>query len=210
MQGEIGLVGRSNGSAVARALRLPAETGVLVEDLDPDGPAHHAGLRPGDLLDRLDGAPLLGLPELSLALYRAGPGSILRLGLLREGERRELEVKVRERRAAGTQVASAVTGRTLVPQLGVFVVAMDEALAAEVGQERGKGGVLVAAALEQAPSIGEALQVDDIVYRLNQHRIGSTARLRELLAEVHPGEPIALQVERQGQLHYVVLELPPP
>jgi serine protease Do len=210
MPGEIGLAGRSNGPGLALALRLPTQVGVVVQDVDPDGPAQRAGLRPGDILDTLDGAPLPGLPQLHLALYRAAPGATLRLGVLREGERREAQVRVGEGTPAAARVAGAVAAANLVPQLGVFAIDMDETLAVELAQSRGRGGVLVAAELDRSPAMGEALQLDDIVYRLNRERVGSAAQLRQLLDRLTPGDPIAFQVERQGRLRYVVMELAQP
>ncbi len=206
-QGDIGLGGRTNGPVIAQALRLHSEAGVVVQDVDPDGPAHRSGLRPGDLIDRIDGQPLGGLPQLHVALYRATHGSRLRLGVLRDGERSEVHVKVRGRSPVASRLAAAVTTQNLIPELGVFVLDVDEELAAEIGQARGNGGVLVAAELDQVTVLGESMQVDDIIYRMNQHRITSSARLRELLRGLQPREPIAFQVERNGQLHFVAMEL---
>jgi S1-C subfamily serine protease len=180
----------------------------VVQDVDPDGPAHHSGLRSGDLVDSLDGRPLAGLPQLRLALYRAAVGSSLRLGVLRDGEHSVVDVKVRGRKSVAARLAAAISGENLIPQLGVFALDVDDELAAEFGQARGKGGVLVAAELDQAPVLGEALQVDDIIYRMNLQPIANAGRLRELLKGVRPGEPVAFQVERKGQLHFVAMELP--
>lgn len=207
-QGDIGLQARANGPVIAHAWRLHAETGVVVQDVDPDGPAHRSGLRSGDLVDSLDGKPLAGLPQLRLALYRAAVGSSLRLGVLRDGEHSVVDVKVRGRKSVAARLAAAISGDNLIPQLGVFALDVDDELAAEFGQARGKGGVLVAAELDQAPVLGEALQVDDIIYRMNRQPIANAGRLRELLKGVRPGEPVAFQVERKGQLHFVAMELP--
>jgi serine protease Do len=205
--GDIGLGGRTNGQVIAQALRLRSETGVVVQDVEPDGPAHRSGLRPGDLIERIDAIPLAGLPQLHVALYRASIGSGLHLGVLRDGERRDFEVKVRRRSPVARRLAGAVAAQNLVPDLGVFVLDLDEELAGEIGQARGTGGVLVVAELDQVPVLGESLQVDDIIYRMNQQSVTDAARLRELINGTRPGEPVAFQVERSGQLHFVVMEL---
>jgi hypothetical protein len=61
------------------------------------------------------------------------------------------------------------------------VLDLDDALAAELGQTRGQGGVLVAAELSQLPTLGEHLRVNDIVYIMNRQPVTGAARLRELL-----------------------------
>jgi hypothetical protein len=100
---------------------------------------------------------------------------------LRDGERLAVDVKVREGRTGTPRLAAAVSARNLIPQLGVFVLDLDDALAAELGQTRGQGGVPVAAELAQVPTLGEDLQVDDIVYNMNRQRVTGAERLRELL-----------------------------
>ena len=46
----LGIVGASLDKALARRYDLPAESGVLVVEVDPHGPAYEAGLRVGDVV----------------------------------------------------------------------------------------------------------------------------------------------------------------
>jgi S1-C subfamily serine protease len=65
--------------------------GVLITELESGGPADTAGLLVGDILLRVDGESVTGIRELAAALSTRG-GSNARLGLLRGGEAREIEV----------------------------------------------------------------------------------------------------------------------
>ena len=67
---------------------------------------------------------------------------------------------------------------------------------------------LHAGSFAQVPTLGEDLQVDDIVYSMNRQRVTGAVRLRELLKGLHRGEPVAFRVERGGALHFVAMELP--
>lgn len=205
---EIGLDVRTVDPNLAAAWGLPVVGAVVVEDVVPDGPAAKSPIRPGDLIESVDGERLDNLQELNLRLYRALPGARLKLGMLRDGQRFSVSVKTREHASATSRLAAAVRQRDLIPQLGAFVVDLDQDLARELDQARGKGGVLIAAVLGDAPALGEDLQAGDIIYGMNRKPVTNSARLRELLSAMKPGDPIALQIEREGRLRFVASEIP--
>jgi serine protease Do len=208
VHGDIGLEARSITPALAAAWGLTSSGGVMVRDVEPDGAAQRLGVQPGDVIESVNGKALKNLLQLNLGLYRASIGSTLRLGVLRDGEKLDFVVPVSERESEAARVAAAVKARNLMPQLGVFVMDLDQKLSAQLGQLRGTGGVLVAATLDEEPVLGEQLKAGDIIYRMNRHRIPSAARLRELLAGLSTGDAVTFQIERNGQLHFVAMELP--
>jgi serine protease Do len=71
--------------------------GLLVAAVAADGPARAAGLLVGDLLLRLDGAPLERSQALIDALAARRPGDMIRLEIARGGERINLTVTVAQR-----------------------------------------------------------------------------------------------------------------
>ena len=87
----LGLAVAPVAPARAAAASLGA-AGLLVAQVTPGGPADRAGLRRGDLLLALDGAPLRATTTLLEALDRAHPGDRLRFDLLRAGASLSLEV----------------------------------------------------------------------------------------------------------------------
>ena len=81
---------------VVRFFHLPAETGVLVVSLEPDGPAARAGLREGDILVECAGEPVSGADGLHRLLTVERIGRQLPIGVIRGTERLTLEVEPRE------------------------------------------------------------------------------------------------------------------
>jgi serine protease Do len=69
-------------TALARSARLP-ETGALVRDVLPGGPAAMAGLQPGDVITRWDGLSVDGSDMLSTMITLTPPGTRVRVQLLR-------------------------------------------------------------------------------------------------------------------------------
>jgi TPR repeat protein len=72
--------------ALASALGLDTPTGVLVVDATPGAPAAEAGLRFGDVLTALDGAPILQTGDFIAAVKTRAPGSQGTLTVWRVGD----------------------------------------------------------------------------------------------------------------------------
>ncbi len=204
----IGLNVRTVTPALAAAWGFPAAGGVVVQDVEQEGPARDTGIQPGDLISSVDGQPLANLLQLNLRLYRAAEGTRLELGILRDGQRLAIPVKARERESPTSRIVSAIRKRNLISQLGIFVAEMDKDLSEELGQARGEGGLLVVATLGETPALGEDLNIGDIIYQMNRQRVSSSMRLRELVNEMKAGDPVAFQVEREERLRFVAAEIP--
>jgi S1-C subfamily serine protease len=81
---------------VVRYFHLPAETGVLVVSLEPDGPAASAGVREGDILVDCGGEAVSGADELHRLLTVERIGRRLSIGIIRGTEQLTIEVEPRE------------------------------------------------------------------------------------------------------------------
>ena len=77
---------------VQRFHGLASATGVLVAELDPDGPASRGGMQPGDVVVAFAGAPVAGVDDLHRALTGERAGSPESLTVLRRADRQDLTV----------------------------------------------------------------------------------------------------------------------
>jgi len=81
----------------ALASQLGQESGLLVVTVEPDGPAHKAGLLQGDTLVTIDGDPLFGRLDGLYAFVRAlDVDSTHPFGVIRAGELKEVPVTLGE------------------------------------------------------------------------------------------------------------------
>ena len=78
-------------AAAARALGMPGG-GVHVLQVESDGAASRAGVRPGDVIIGLDGQPITGIDDLHRVLTDDRIGRVLPLELLRERRRVTVDV----------------------------------------------------------------------------------------------------------------------
>jgi Do/DeqQ family serine protease len=79
---------------LARELNLRNSSGVLVWKMARSSPAFEAGLRPGDVIESVNGQPVEDPKQLERVLLEAPIGSVLRLGVIHDGRATELRVPV--------------------------------------------------------------------------------------------------------------------
>jgi S1-C subfamily serine protease len=84
---------------VVRFHGLPAETGILVTSLEPNGPAARAGLLPGDIIVEFDGRAVRTIDELQRLLTDTEINVLSPITIVRQAERRILGVVPDEMRA---------------------------------------------------------------------------------------------------------------
>jgi serine protease DegQ len=88
-------------SEVAAQLGLDQARGVVVLSVVGGGPAAQAGLRPGDVIVRLDDADVDTVEDLFGELRQRRPGSQVRLTFVRDGRERQATVTLADRPADG-------------------------------------------------------------------------------------------------------------
>jgi len=83
---------------LAQTFKLPAGvSGVILAGVVRDGPAGKAGLRVGDIVQKLSGAPVLNTPGFLSAIASQPPGRDITLDVLRGSKSREVKVRVGSR-----------------------------------------------------------------------------------------------------------------
>jgi serine protease Do len=89
-----GLRGWEIDDRIAAALDLESASGVLVRDVDPGSPAEQAGFQPYDVITSVEGEPIRNHDDFVARLYDFRPGDTVRFGVVREGERREMTMRL--------------------------------------------------------------------------------------------------------------------
>ncbi len=103
----MGVEARVLSAAVAEELKLPVQQGLLIERVIPHGPAERAGLRGGnreailgmqriliggDVLTKIEGRPITGQTDMTLALNRKRPGDTVKVEFYRGREKMQTQV----------------------------------------------------------------------------------------------------------------------
>jgi serine protease Do len=208
-RGEVGVSPQTITPVLAEALGLPDEAGVILTDVDPKGPAARAGLQAGDLVLALDGKPMENGRQFRVNLYTRPIGDLVHLDVLHGKERRTVSVTIAEREDdLGRLAEIAAIQRALLPELGVIVVDLTERVAKLLPERRADSGAVVVAVAPDAPYSQQGkLLPGDIVRALNGTPVRTMTDLKHLSAVLKTGSPVALLVERQGDLMYLAFRV---
>jgi len=76
-----------------------SKPGVLVERADTPGPAASAGLRPGDVIQAIDGRAVSKMEDVQSILSAHEPGQSISLRVLRSGHEKTMTVQLANRPA---------------------------------------------------------------------------------------------------------------
>jgi serine protease Do len=201
----LGIQPRSLTADLIAGLGLKVRQGVLVEDVEPYGPAALAGLLPGDVLVTLGAEPVHSVRDLYRAEYALSAGAEVELAVMRGSGARLLRMTPgAPRRNAPALSAGDVTEKdNLVFRLGMYGATLTPALASTLGGLRGGPGVLVLALAGVGLDGQNVIEPGDVVHAVNGTAVDGVESLRSTLEAVPDGGPIVLQIERAGMLSYV-------
>jgi serine protease Do len=95
----LGIASLDIGPELAAQFRLPVDQGIIVQQVVAGSPAHQAGVRPGDIITRIDDTPIATGGDLRGVLRNKSPGNAIRMTVMRP---------------SGTSVLTARLGRATI------------------------------------------------------------------------------------------------
>ena len=205
---EIGVSVRAITPALAWALGLDREDGVIIEDVNLDGPAASAGLLPGDIVLSVNERSIQNIRQFALSMYSLAVGESAKLDIQRGRQTISYQVPIVEKRDLQERLAELVAkDQTKVTQLGILALNVDDNLRSVLPPLRRRLGVIVAGRESEGAYLGERLLPGDVIYSVNGMPLDGVDSLRSALEDLKRANSIALQVERLGTWHYLLLEL---
>ena len=207
-RGEIGVYAQNITPVMAKGLSLAHDHGVILADVDEDSPADRAGLKRGDIVLTLNGQRVLTASQLENHIFRWQPGDKLRLTILRGQAELEKTPVVRDREDKSSLLSRlAHPEKNLIARLGILCIEIDKEVAAMLPGLRRQYGLVVAAKAAGGQSQFIDLQPGDIIDAVNASPVAFLDALRSTLSDMKPGDPVVLQIERDGRFQYLAFEL---
>ena len=206
-RGQIGVYLKTITPDLAEGLNLPRSHGVLLDDVSPDSPAAKAGLKVGEVVASIGGKPVGDVKEFATALFGYKIGQEAPIGVIRGGKEVTVNVTVAERPDDPQRFADMVTGPgNVVSRLGIVGITISEDTRKLLPDLRIPSGVIVAAKTPGSTLLGEGPEPGDIIHSVNTSAVKDVDGLKKILRGIQSGDPVVLQIERDGELSYLVME----
>jgi serine protease Do len=195
----LGVTVQDVNQSLAESFGLKRPDGALVSSVAPNSAAAAAGVKPGDVITEVDGAPVVRSGELSSLIGLAAPGAKVKIKLWRDHAPRELEAKLGTADVEKEELASA-DGAVQPGQLGLALrpLTRDERKEAQV-----EGGMVVENVGGPAERAG--IQPGDVLLAINGRPVQSIEQVKSVMQ----GKPksVALLVQRDGDKIFVPVNL---
>jgi serine protease Do len=191
----LGAWGREMSADIAQSLDLPRPTGVLIEDVYPDGPAAQSGVRVGDVVLAINGHGVDDSAALDYRLATQAVGGSAELRVWRQGKERTVRIALVEAPDEPPRETSELEGNH--PLVGAVVANLTPALAEELLLKRFRPGVVVVALRSDAPASRIGLRRGDRLLKINGKPMGAVGDLKRSLGRGERRWEISL--DRDGE-----------
>jgi serine protease Do len=173
----IGATGQPVTGAIAESLGLGRPGGVLVKDIYPSGPLANAGVKSGEVVLSVDGAPVDDMQSLNYRIATHKPGDAVKVRVESGKNIREVNVTLALPPENPPRDVTAIAGRN--PLTGAKVENLSPAAALDLQTDLLAKGVAIIAVNPNSYSGNYGFQPGDIVRSVNGasiNRVGDLSR----------------------------------
>src|SRR6267378_2437774 len=204
----IGAKAQTITPALADGLGLARSWGTIISDTLPGGMAEAAGLQVQEIVLAIDDHPILGLPDFMAALYLHPTDQIVKIDVLRGMSRMSFNIPVKVYHDKLDELADVPDlQKSLLRELSVFVTDLDENVRSALANARSESGIVVVAQAAESRTPDTGLKTGDIIRAIDRTPLQTVSQLQTIVRALRPGDPVVLQVERNGKLQYLSFEM---
>ncbi len=203
-RGWLGVVIQEVNKDLAESFGLERPAGALVAQVMDGGPAARSGLRVGDVILSLDGKPIVMSADLPHLVGALKPGSKARMEVVRDGDRKMLDVNIGAMPDEGEPVAASGSGQERSDnRLGVKVTE----LTAEQKKSLDLPGGVVITEILNGPAAMIGLRPGDVITHLNNQAINSAETFAQVAEQLPKNRSVSMRVLRQGRASFITFKL---
>ncbi len=209
---------------MAGSLGLKNTDGAIVAALTDGGPAEKSGVQIGDVVLAVNGKTVTSGNDLTRQVAFSHPGDVLRLTVLRDGRRMDLDLHA-GLRPSEAEIArltngggpagededdNGAAGRSHAPHvLGMGLAQLDQAERQRFNLSPGAHGVVVESVGENSDAADKGLKPGDVIMKAGAHAANQPSDVAAAVAEAKRDgrKSVLLLVNRDGQTVFVPVDL---
>jgi serine protease Do len=208
-RGFVGVEAQQITPTTAEAMHLQQNQGALLAGVQPDSPAAHAGLQPGDVIEDVNGTKIGNPRELAVNVAQIKPGDEAHLTVLHDGQTKDVTIKVAE--MPNEQTASNENGGSEQHgRIGLALAPLSPDLRSQLDVPDGTKGAVVRSVQPGSPAETAGLQAGDVIVGVGTHPVDNPSdAVQAMRSAASNDHALALRVIRNGQALFVGVNLDP-
>jgi serine protease Do len=201
--------------AMGVAMHNGKADGALIAAVAPNSPASHAGIKPGDIITRVNGQPVTNPRDLAIDISETKPGKDAKVDFLRNGKTQTATVAVATM-PANTQAAFGNGGGSSKgaspehAELGLSLAPLTDNDRQQMNMPAGTQGAVVAHVAPDSAADTAGLQPGDVIVGVGSASVSDPGQAVKAIhaAEQSGAKAVALRVMRGDQSVFVAIALP--
>jgi serine protease Do len=173
------------------------KNGVLVQEVQPGGPAEKGGLKPGDIITAIDGRSIKDGDDLVNEIASRRPGSSIRLGYLRDGKPGDTTVTIGDRDKVFADLGNPQVeanpdekGDAGEAKLGMVVREVSPSTAAKLHSP----GVLIQSVRSGSFADLQGLEPGLVIIRINKQPTGTKDQFDAVVSKLKTGDDVVFEI----------------
>ncbi|BCA54392.1 putative periplasmic serine endoprotease DegP-like [Nitrospira sp. KM1] len=215
VRGWMGVAIQEITPALAKSFKLPEQRkGVLISDVNENGPSFAAGVKRGDVVVAFNGKEVQNVSQLRNLVARTVVGKDAQVKILRDGKEQTLNIKVAERPsdemlAKKEAAPSKEQGETIKPPDNVLaslkVQPLDSAVMGQLNIPAKTAGVVVSGVEPGGAAEAAGIQRGDIIQEVNHEVVKNLDDYQKAATKIKKEELAVLLLSRQGNNLFVAV-----
>jgi serine protease Do len=179
-------------------------SGALLASVASGSPAAKAGLEPGDVVESVNGQKITSPRDLAVTVASVTPGEEAKFQILRDGQDRDIEVKVGEQPPEKTAHAQP-DEPSARGQLGLALGSLTPDVRDQLNVPDGTQGALVRSVRSGSPADEAGLRPGDVIVGVGNQKVSSPSDATKAIAAAITAKShaVALRVLRDGEVAFV-------
>lgn len=191
-------------------LNLPDNDGALVNEVQPGTPAEQAGIKPYDVIRKVNGEPTRSAAEVMRKIASYAPGTTVSVEVIRNGQTLTIPITLAER---NPELLAEQRGGGVSPDeqtLGLSVQNIDPGTRKNLGLDEAVSGVLITNVDPAGLAADARLEPGDVILEVGQQPVTNTTEFWKRVGELkQPGKAILLRIRRMnGNSEITILRVP--
>jgi serine protease Do len=204
-RGWLGVYIQNINPELAKALNLETTKGVIINKIEEDSPAERAGVKEGDVVQKVNGISVDNATSLSTKIATISPGDKVKLSVLREGKQKTLNVVLGELDNKQNIIAD---GKADYSNLGLTVSDITNDLARKYRLRGIENGVIVTEIEPGSAADETGLAEGDVIIRLNRKKIRNLQEFNDIAAQFTKGDNVLILIRRGNANLYSAFTIP--